>query len=180
MVNLLPISDRHALTRSYYLRLGALFLFMFSIVAFAGGLLLLPSFFLARGTADAGERYLAALEETVGLRERAGVADEMQALQERVRIMRDAHGGPMSLGVLEALGKDVPGISVSGIAFAREGEGAKVSISGVAGTRAALLSFSTRIRENPAFSDVVFPVSQLAGEEDIPFSISAVYRGTPL
>jgi len=67
------------------------------------------------------------------------------------------------------------GISVTGIAMNRTGDGALLSLNGIAGTRENLLAFVGRLQEHVAFSQVTLPVSQLVFEEDINFSLQIVF-----
>ena len=53
---------------------------------------------------------------------------------------------------------------------------AAVGIGGYADTREDLLAFVDLLRNNPSFSDVTVPVSQLVVEENATFSIQTVYE----
>lgn len=180
MVNLLPISERRAIVRGYYLRLIALVASVVAVTTLLGGLLLLPSFFLARATADAGGRYRTALEETVGLRERAGVSTRAATLAERVRILDAFSLPPVTPDVVTALTDALPrGVTLTSLSIMRKDGGAALSISGAAATRDALLSLAESLKGVSAFSGVSLPVSSLASDKDIPFSISFSYVAPP-
>ena len=51
-------------------------------------------------------------------------------------------------------------------------------ISGDATTRQALADFRDRLLRQPEISDVVLPISNLAKDRDIKFSISVVFKTT--
>lgn len=177
MVNLLPKKESQALFRSYYLRLGVVFLALVSGALFVGTALLIPSYVVSDRAADSSERYFAALEETVGIRERTGVTDDVRALAERIRILNQ-HTNEVAYAPFfeDALSDLSSGVTITGIAFTK-GEGAlSVALSGVAQTRGALLAFADTLRATGRFEGVTVPVSQFAQEADIPFSIQATYK----
>jgi len=177
MVNLLPKKEINILYRAYYVRLFTAWLLLVSCAILVGGALLVPSYVVSERAADSGERYLAALEETVGIRERAGVTDDVRALAERLRILGD-YSSEVSYGPFfeDAFFELTSDIRVGGIAFTKGSDALQVSISGNAKTRTALLSFADRLRQSGHFEGVSVPVSQLAVDENIPFSITATYK----
>lgn len=179
-INLLPPASVRALSRLYYARLFTLAFTLIAIAFVVGGVLIVPSYILASRAADAGERYLAALQETVGVRERAGVSDETRALAERLRIL-DTYTNEASFApMFESLFGDLePSIHVSQVAFSKGPDALQVSIAGAADTRAALIAFAKRLEDSGSFEGVSVPVSQLAADENLPFSITATYRSTP-
>jgi hypothetical protein len=54
---------------------------------------------------------------------------------------------------------------------AGEGENSTLSIGGVATTRDALLSFKKKLEADEKFEEIVLPVSSLAKDTDIDFSL---------
>jgi Tfp pilus assembly protein PilN len=176
MVNLLPQNVRRSLIRNYYLRLVALALFAAAVSIFFGGLLLVPSFFLARSTAEQAARYRSALEETVGLKERAGVAHDVSVFAERVRVLDALAAAPI---VTDAVGKITDampkGATLTAVSIVRTDTGATLGITGSAATRDTLLSLAAALKDVGGFSGIALPVSSLASDKDIPFSISITY-----
>lgn len=179
-INLLPKEKARSLFQTYYVRLATLTLVLISGAIAIGGILLAPSYILASRAADAGERYLAALEETVGVRERAGVSDDVRLLAERLRVLDQEARSESFVPLFEAaLGSLPPSIRVSGISFSKGADAIQVSIVGTAATRTALISFSNRLQQSGTFDGVTIPVSQLAIDQNIPFSITATYKSAP-
>lgn len=176
MVNLLPLSARRTLVRDYCFRLAAFVLFLMALVTFFGTLLLAPSFFLARATADAGTRYRVALEETVGLRERSGAAASVAALAERIRILGTLAALPVTSDVVDKVTGAMPhGVTLTSLTIVRTDSGAALTLSGSAATRDTLLSLAASLKEVNGFSGVSLPVSSLASDKDIPFAIDITY-----
>lgn len=176
MVNILPRSVRMNLMRRYYLHLVAMLCISLAVVFFAGSALLIPSYFASRTSADSYERYRDALEGSVGLKEREYVTDSISELAEQVRIMNEYGTSAFTADLIDALGERITGaISISNISFTRAENGAAIALSGTARTRSDLLAFADALKESAAFSQVTFPVSQLVVEEDVGFTIQALY-----
>lgn len=176
MVNLISQKNRRALNRRYYVSLATTLLLAVIAVVVVGGVLLIPSYFAARTSADSYERYRDALEGAVGLKEREYVSTSISALNERVRIMEDYAGSPFTADFVDTLGERLSSdIAVTALSFNRGEGGAAVAFSGTARTRESLLAFVESLRESPSFTDVTLPVSQLVVEENASFSIQAVY-----
>lgn len=179
MVNVLPTKKQTSLRIDYYLRLFSLLCVGAAVVVLLGGVLLVPSYFASKNQADAYERFRDALEGSVGLKERSQVVNAVETLNERVRLVNAYSDSAFSKIFFESLlSESVSGISIKTISFTRGGEGmrAAVGIGGSADTREDLLAFVDLLRNNPSFSDVTVPVSQLVVEENATFSIQTVYE----
>jgi hypothetical protein len=181
MVNLLPQKNIRALRRTYYIRLITVCSFFLSGVVALGALLLAPSYFVSERTADASEQYLSALEETIGVRERAGAEDEIRALRESVTILNtfadDARLAPF-FGDL--FGEQLRGVRITSIALTREEKEVRATLGGIAETRNALIAFGDNLRAAGYAEGVEIPLYQLAQDSDIPFSINFLYRSDAL
>lgn len=174
-INLLPQKEQKRLRRVYLARLFTLLFVLASGVIVVGSGLLAPSYFLSKNTVDSSERYVQALEETVGLKERAGVTEKVSKLAEQVRILNDLNTKPVSPRLLEdILEAKSSNIVITSIAFSGGAEPA-FSLSGVSETRAGLLQFVDALKENSRMSGIDIPVSQLALDENLPFSIEGIY-----
>lgn len=180
MVNLLPQKTITRLRRTYYLRFAATLTILLVGALAVGTVLLIPSYVVSERSADASERYLSAVEETIGVRERAGVSDDVRALSERLRILNEYAGEPTTKNFFEdALSNLSSRITITGISFSKSGGTLNISIVGSADTRSSLLTFVETLQENERFNGVSVPVSQLARDSNIPFSITATYRSAP-
>lgn len=177
MVNLLPRSVVRALVFRYYTRLFTLGCAFIGCAFLISAAFLGPSFILATRAGEAAERYAQAAEESVGLKERSGVSESMRVLNERVSLLDAGSLYPQSTEIIEAMLKPLPrGVSVTAFAYATGEGAANVSVSGVAETRVALLAYAEALRASGQFEGVNVPVSQLALDADIPFSISGTFR----
>lgn len=65
-----------------------------------------------------------------------------------------------------------PGISITALSAARDEKNGTLRVEGVAATRESLVAFSRALQGEPSFASVDLPVSSLAKNRDIQFSIS--------
>ncbi|MDO8523792.1 MAG: hypothetical protein Q7R74_01025 [bacterium] len=173
-VNLLPDTTKRKFAALYYTRLFSIFIFLIALGVAMSGALLVPSYLLANAQADAAERYLAASQKSVNLGAQGGASGMFALLTERLSILTDYLRRSVTGPVLSALsGRLVKGVSVTKIAITLTGNGAgTVSVSGEAGTRDALLRFVASLQGAELFQRVSVPVSDLANEADIFFTLS--------
>lgn len=174
MVNLLPQKTKKSFVIAYYLTYSALLFALLGLMVALGAGLLVPSYFLAREEVISTERYLSALEETVGLKEQTGSREIVLQLAESVDILSSFEGSRASADILVEIDRSVPRrVSIQGIGITHFGARAgEVIVAGVADTRADLLAFSDALKANPLFDSVSVPVNQLAPETDLKFSFS--------
>ncbi len=176
-VNLLPPEEKRKLRLRYLLSLATLFFVLVALAVAAGAALLVPSYLVAKNAEESATRNLDSIEKILGLKEKAGANASVLELSERVGILGSYSYTPAVMPVLSAVGASlVKGASVRTVKI-KETENGKgtVTISGVADTRAALLSFSNALKAERIFSGVSIPVEQLAHEADISFSLTFPY-----
>ncbi len=174
MVNLLPQDAVARLRTRYYARLSSAFLLLVLLVFVLGTVFLLPSYFLSQGAADASARYLAAAQQSATVREHAGATGALATLAEQVLILKQYQGAPVVVPAISEITGVIPkGILVSKIAFGKREDGtASLTVAGTAATRATLLAFVDALKAGGRFSGVSVPVSQLASDSNIDFSLT--------
>lgn len=173
-VNLLPQETQKKLVTGYYLKFFSFLFFGLAVVVLVGAGLLAPSYFLANAEAESAERYLGAIEETVGLRELSGATKEIATLAERTAILGSFENIPLTAHMLSELGRALPADVVLDKIRIQHGDSGTgdVQITGSADSRAGLLRFADALKGNSFFQGVVVPVGQLVNEIDVPFSFS--------
>ncbi len=173
MVNLLPSQSQARLSRTYYVRLATTLLSALVVVLFLGALLLTPSYLLARDEAESAKRYLSALDESAGLRERSGALSVVAELKEVLELSKLFAEPPVTADTLSAITSHVvAGVRIQKIVFGKTEEGkTSISVAGIADTRAGLLSFAEALKADATFEGVTLPVSQLAQDTDIEFTL---------
>lgn len=175
-MNLLPKTEKDNLKKGLKLRFFALALFLLSACFLAGFVMLLPSYFLA--TSHVPQIVSAGFSES-GDNE---LVEKMLNLPSEIDTKLDFF-------VLNTAGISVPdffskivgylpeSVKLNSVSFEKntdyKGEtGTIFLVSGIAANRDSLVLFSTDLKDSNLFSDIEMPVSALAKDKNIPFSMS--------
>ena len=174
MINLLPDPAKHSLRMAYYERLAIVFCILAACAVFAGAALLAPSYFLARADANAAQNYLVASSQALTGGGTAGATQTLAQLSEQISLMKSYPRAPHVAEILSQVTNHLPvGVFLTRISVTPGSSGPDtISVSGVAQTRDELLAFADALKSLPAFSGVSVPLSQLAGETNVTFSLS--------
>lgn len=98
---------------------------------------------------------------------------EIGSINTKIAMVKDTTSTLPVTAILERLlAQRGNGILITNISVKRGGGTGSLSLSGIASSRDALVSFSKRLQGVPSFKDVNLPVNSLARNKDIPFSIS--------
>ena len=172
MISLLPYKQRKKVHREYLLRLSTVALGMVTIVVVIGGVLLLPSLFATKTRGEVVEKQA----------ELVGGVDVLEQQQETFALLLDAK---KKIEILETEQVTVVDIiddiiaitpsstSLDSFSFENREEGIYVfKIGGTARTRDELVTFSEELESIPHTTDVALPVSNLAANRNINFSIT--------
>lgn len=176
-MNLLPPTEKEGLKKGLKTRFVIASSFLVSGVFLVGFVLLLPSYFLSLGNVSKtgkesislNEKNEDAAKETSGLPEEVGT---------KLRFLRSNMAEVSVFGSLEEVVSLLPeGVKIDSVLFFRnqvrgEKSGSAISLSGVAATRDSLVSFSNLLKGSASFSIVDTPVSSLAKDRNLPFSIN--------
>lgn len=178
MANVLPLQDRKTLRRNYWLRFTITFAFLVTAVMTVGTVSLFPAYFLARGEATEATRYLSLQEEARDITKRDSAVTiarfvDTQIMEltknETVRASDAIHI------VLRDWSVHAEEIVITNFYFENKDK-SELRLSGVAQDRAALNSFVQTLRADTRFSQVSFPVSDLAREGIVDFSLTLVVQ----
>lgn len=171
-MNLLPKQHKEDLRKGFKLRFLITALFVVSAAFCLGLIMLLPAYFLTPG------RFIEMASENFYLDDDAPLASEILVQPERIdaklKFLQAHLSQPASTEIFSGIVLALPsGVSLDSIALSR-GTGEKgtiVSVSGNAPSRESLVTFSSALRESGLFAEVDVPVSNLAKDRDLPFSI---------
>ncbi|MEN9621809.1 MAG: hypothetical protein RLZZ67_243 [Candidatus Parcubacteria bacterium] len=119
----------------------------------------------------------ALLERTAllnGLKEDPSLLEkEVIILNQKINLIAETSGNLTLISVIEKVPvQKGSSIALTSLSFKRGGKAGTISISGVASSRDALVSFSKRLQGEPSFSKINLPVGALARNKDIPFSLT--------
>ena len=175
MRNLLSEQTKHELTVEYWSRfiiVGAIFL---SITCGIGIISLFPSYILLKTNSTVAQSKAFFFRDQ---KDNGGVSinDAVRTTKVELELLGGLeHTGLFSERMKEIILGQPEGITVDHIMFTsqkKEDEGS-FTMGGVATTRDALLSLERLLKQQPDFTAVTFPVSNLAHDRNIPFSVTA-------
>ena len=149
-------------------------MFLVACSTAVGAVLLVPSYFLARVDQNAAASALAASTQALAATGNGSDTDTVAQVSERVSLMKSYPRIPRVAAILSLITAAIPtGISISEISVTPNDSGSDaIVLSGTAGTRDDLLAFADTLKAASALSGVSVPLSQLAGEANIPFTLS--------
>lgn len=173
VVNLLPIKDARRVTGEHRRRVAIVFMLLLMCSAVVALLFIIPSFIVVWSGASGFDDQLEATKTLVDLQRKQGGGSEVIELSERSVLLEEALSRRSATSILQDIAPRVPeGVSVRQFSYSL-GEGdISVSVLGTAATRAALIAFGDALRQSSLFSRVDVPVSSLAKNEDIEFTLT--------
>lgn len=174
MINLIPPQGHQALNKEYVLRVASVCACMLSVVFFASAALLVPTYVYISTQVRAVEH------QNI---ESSAVSEEFKAAEASVKfaniiITQLAKG--KETPVISLLIEEVKRIAPANITFKTiemsitKDDVNDLRIQGVAPSRATLLALKQAIEESPLFESAVLPISDLARDADLPFSITVI------
>lgn len=177
MSNVLPPEGVRTARREYRLRVAAVWGFLIATAIGVSAGLLLPTFILVSVEFESVGPLLDA-EEAVDTEAYRANVDAVERANTLAAHLSRAERGMTAASALAEVRRDVPsGITLTGIAFAKEGEREiTLQARGVAATRESLIAFVAALRRNPNFADAAVPVGNLAEGANAPFTATITVR----
>lgn len=172
MINLIPPAAKRAMKREYWFRVGVVWMLLLSIVLIVTMVLLGPSFVLVQTQLSAYQSELESATEAVA---------EQQALTASVRAANQRAEQVYQVGMVTPLNRYIErvqalqsaDVTIRQISLEREATTvSSVTIVGTAATRNSLTAFSTALNNDALFSDADIPLSNLAANENIAFTLT--------
>ncbi|OGG70289.1 hypothetical protein A3I99_02690 [Candidatus Kaiserbacteria bacterium RIFCSPLOWO2_02_FULL_45_11b] len=178
MINLIPPVVRKVVIKEYWTRVISVFLFVVSLVGFGIFVFALPVYVLVSDQVDVYAQSAAEASKRVAEYDlSSGALIRANKMAQKIFELREVDKFTEAVTLLESL--QSTDIKIKTFNFDRvKGEISPVMISGDATTRQALADFRDRLLRQPEISDVVLPISNLAKDRDIKFSISVVFKTT--
>jgi hypothetical protein len=173
--NLLPPERRRLLTRDFVLRTVVVVVVMVTLLTLAAGVLLIPTYVLLEGNANAKKERLASMEASLSSSDEAALSARLLALSNNAAKLATLSSAPSaSATIREALAISRPGITLSSFAYtpAAGAAAATLVISGVSATRDALRNYQLTLQGAPFARAATLPVSAYANDTNINFAIT--------
>lgn len=174
MFNLLPKTEKEAIRREYRIRLATVVLWFSFATLVIGSLLLLPSWFLSAQKEKVAQSRFDALSQSIERRGAAGLEGVLLATKKQLELLaREAPKGLLYELIGAIASRRPKNISFESITVTdRSGEKRGIAVTGLARDRDSLVLFSRALEGLPFLERVELPLSSLAKESDIPFSLN--------
>jgi len=176
MINLIPPIARKSIVIEYWVRVISVWFFILAAVATVAIFLALPVYVLLSTQVNVYEQSAAEATQRVNEYDlSAGALVRANVMAQKIYELEEVEKFSTTITDIEALqGSD---IVIEGFNFTRtENKLAPVEVSGTAATRQALADFREALLTQKNVSDVVLPISNLAKDRDIEFSLSVVLK----
>jgi Tfp pilus assembly protein PilN len=170
MFTLLPEQYKKKLWKLYRLRLATvIFLFISAIFLISIGLLF-PSYISLAFDKGILHSETEALEAEIKSKNDKGLSETLNRTNTILALVKPDN--TYILESVEAILKQKPvGVSISTISYTRGQDQSSINISGTAKERNDLIIFTKQLQKESGFTSVTLPVSNLAKQVDVPFSL---------
>lgn len=179
MINLIPQKAKRNLSIEYWIRVVSVWFTTWAVSLCIGASVLLPTYVLIGSQIDVYEASATAASEKVADYENVSTALVQASLQAKM-IMSEMRAPLFSeyITLFEELqGEDV---SLTQVSMDRNGgEVSPVALNGVADNRQSLASFRDRLLASEEVVSVDLPISNLARDKDIPFTLTVTLNNNP-
>ena len=177
MANVQPETQKKMMRREYRVRLVTTSLIFVSVALVVAIVFLIPSLVLSQSRKNTTVQQLETFKGFAELQETNESFEELRIANEKITLLSLGGGGVSVEDILDTIAYVKPtAISVSGISMSQrvveDVLEQSVTLSGVADTRTDLLSFVELLEKEELFSNVDLPISNLAKEREISFSLS--------
>ena len=174
MINLIPPVAKKSIILEYWVRVFTVWLLLIAFAVVVGISVLLPPYVLVTSQVDVYTESAEQASAKIATYENVSV-DLIKASQQARIIVDSSKSFTMSRYIYLFESLQNPGISLSQIKLLRTETGiAPISLSGIATNRQMLADFRDRLLDEEEVSTVDLPISNLAKDKDINFSIIVV------
>lgn len=176
MINLIPPSAKKTVTKEYWLRVLTVWFYVCSAALFSGVLIMLPSYVLITSQVQVYQESASNASQKVASYE--DVSKNLSSTNQQSGKLITAFRRTLVSDRIEILRQlQNPGIVLSAISVSRTDDTYEpIRISGIANDRQALAAFRDRLLAQEDVASVDLPLSNLAKDREIPFSLTVVLK----
>ncbi len=177
MVNLLTPQAQRALATRYWLSVLTSATLLVGVAFWVGAILFLPTYFTVHAEADEAARYVQVLTDIADQRSAGAAPEALAAFSESIKLLASADQKTFVGPALAAVTGPLPNVvSLDVVRLTKSEDGVvQVVLSGIAGSRTALINYADALKQVAALRAVLLPVSALVAETNNAFSITATY-----
>ena len=176
MRNLLSHQDKKKVSREYKFRIitvSLLFTFFAMLIASA---LLIPSYIISDYREGITRVQSDIIQKSIEVREKNVSNVILNDVKTKLRLLEVKEGGTFLADVFEEIiGQKTDGVSIGKFFYRQTTDGNdEILVTGIAVSRESLLQFRRNLENRNIFTSVILPVSNLASDTDIEFSINII------
>ncbi len=178
MINLIPPDAEKEVRKEYWIRVLSVWAFLLGSAFLIIALLNVPLYqLLASQSAAYQVAYTTASEQT---NEFKNAEESIKNANTVATLLTQKTSRVAFSKVLETIEGLVPeGVTIESYSFTRKGDAlSTISVAGTSATRASLSEFRLAIEGDPLFKTATLPLSDLAKDKNIPFSLSITPQST--
>ena len=184
MLKLLPEETKGRVMSEYHARRLVVILLALIFVLVVTMVGLLPSYVISHSRQnELNQQLFSSLAGVKNTADDMALSDWLKSFNLKLRLLAPKLDTDKPSQILtDILNLRGEGVSVTNLGWSKGGqrdEGETLSLSGIARDRQALLAFESSLEGSHKFSDVSLPVSNLAKDRDISFSIKLVVAKAP-
>lgn len=178
MINLIPQSFKRSVAIEYWTRVLSVGLFIFSAILIASSLLLLPVYVRINSQINTFET--AAKEAAERVSEYNLSSETLVKTGTKARLLLELRDEAKFSAIISLLqGMENSQVYIESIDLTRiDTNIAPIQLSGKAMTRQSLADFRTALLSRPEIDTVLLPISNLARDRDISFSVTITMKKT--
>lgn len=172
MINLIPEVVRTQIVKEYWIRVATVFFFMLAVASVLMAVFALPVYTLINAQVSAYTESASAAAARVAEYDVSSAAlVDANNMAQKMTALRNLKNFTNLVSVIE--GEAGEGVKVSGFSFARETDTlSPILVTGEAKTRQDLANFRDSLLKQPEIAEAVLPISNLAKDRDIDFTLS--------
>lgn len=173
MRNLLQNEDQKVLHREYILRLAVVILVFLFFTLTSGVIFLFPSYFISQVKEDIIQSRAEITERSIAVREQEASATALLEAKQKVALLQSDRNLSLVTQIFETIVTAKPDdVSLFKLSFRElQDQNNEMVVSGIALRRETLLLFRRALEDNVLFETVDLPISNLASDQNIEFSI---------
>jgi len=172
MSNLLSPKDKKKVKREYLLRLVVLVLLALGLTFLIIFIASIPSYFLSEHKVSVASDRIDFLESLIKESQASDSTDELTFTNEKIKSLRDSREFDLSGAIQFVLTKKTSSIKITALSIKTMSDVEReLIVKGIAQNRESLISFSDGLKSINRFVDVDLPISNLAKNIDIEFSL---------
>ncbi|MCW9054824.1 MAG: PilN domain-containing protein [Candidatus Pacebacteria bacterium] len=174
MANVLPQKERKRFQREYALRLGVVVLVLVIISAVFCSILLVPSFFMSILKEESIARQSELINKAIAIREKDASTASLLIFRQKLNALKEIQEQVLQTDVIETIARNTNDSVVVDALYYTKGSDAtsQVKVSGRARSRTMLITFADNLNQEHLFTSVDLPVSNLAKDSNIVFSMT--------